>query len=163
MIRSAFMETETKDLAMRSLQHYYKEMLKHPSAKPMELATLCEIMSKEVNKGHAVRLLCAHYGLSTSQAIAFGDGPNDIDMLNAQEAPTVVDVTDYWQAPGDSMGTATVEVTDYLQKKAIEGGMQLIEEATFQLTVVEREGVYYVRMEGLPRSGTQSRGSAGDE
>ena len=68
-----------------------------------------------------------------------------------------------WQAPGDSMGTATVEVTDYLQKKAIEGGMQLVEEATFQLTVVEREGVYYVRMEGLPRSGTQSRGSAGDE
>ena len=42
----------------------------------------------------------------------------DIDMLNAQETPTVVDVTDYWQAPGDSMGTATVEVTDYLQKKA---------------------------------------------
>ena len=87
----------------------------------------------------------------------------DIDMLNAQETPTVVDVTDYWQAPGDSMGTATVEVTDYLQKKAIEGGMQLVEEATFQLTVVEREGVYYVRMEGLLRSGTQSRGSAGDE
>lgn len=46
-------------------------------------STLCEIMSKEVNKGHAVRLLCEHYGLSASQAIAFGDGPNDIDMLNA--------------------------------------------------------------------------------
>ena len=87
----------------------------------------------------------------------------DVDMLNAQEMPTVVDVTDYWQAPGDSTGTATVEVTNYLQKTAIEGGMQLVDDATFQLTVVEREGVYYVRMEGLPRSGRQSRDPAGDE
>ena len=51
LIRSAFMETETKDLAMRNLQHYYKEMLKHPSAKPMELATLCEIMHKNEGAG----------------------------------------------------------------------------------------------------------------
>ena len=87
----------------------------------------------------------------------------DIDQLNAQEMPTVVDVTDYWQAPGDSTGTATVEVTDYLQKTTVGGGMQLVDEATFQLSVVEREGVYYVRMEGLPRSGRQSRGSVGDE
>ena len=87
----------------------------------------------------------------------------DIDMLNAQEMPTVVDVTDYWQAPGDSTGTATVEVTDYLQKKTVGGSMQLVDEATFQLSVVEREGVYYVRMEGLPRSGRQSRGSVGGE
>ena len=87
----------------------------------------------------------------------------DIDILNAQEMPTVVDVTDYWQAPGDSTGTATVEVTDYLQKRTVGGSMQLVDEATFQLSVVEREGVYYVRMEGLPRSGRQSRGSVADE
>ena len=87
----------------------------------------------------------------------------DIDTLNAQEMPTAVEVTDYWQAPGDSTGTATVEVTDYLQKTTIGGGMELVDEATFQLTVVEREGMYYVKMEGLPRSGRQSRGSVGDE
>ena len=80
----------------------------------------------------------------------------DIDQLNAQEVPTEVAVTDYWRAAGDSVGTATVEVTDYLQKTAIDSAMQLVDEATFQLTVVERQGEYYVRMEGLPRSGRRS-------
>ena len=44
---------------------------------------LCEVMSGEASKSNAVRLLCEHYGVSTEEAIAFGDGPNDIDMLQA--------------------------------------------------------------------------------
>lgn len=87
----------------------------------------------------------------------------DIDMLNAQETTTEAVVTDYWQTPGDSTGTAIVEVADYLQKTAIGGSMQLVDAATFRLTVVEREGMYYVKMEGLPRSGRQSRDPDGDE
>lgn len=46
---------------------------------------LCEVMSRGVNKAHAVRLLCDHYGVDVSGAIAFGDGCNDIDML--EEVP----------------------------------------------------------------------------
>ena len=46
-------------------------------------AILCEIMAKEADKGSAVRLLCEHYGVDTTRALAFGDGPNDIDMLRA--------------------------------------------------------------------------------
>lgn len=45
--------------------------------------TLCEIMCAEASKSRAVELLCAHYGVSRSQAIAFGDAPNDLDMLLA--------------------------------------------------------------------------------
>lgn len=44
---------------------------------------LCEVMSGEATKSNAVRLLCEHYGVSTADAVAFGDGPNDIDMLQA--------------------------------------------------------------------------------
>ena len=46
-------------------------------------AILCEVMSYEADKGNAVRLLCDHYGVDPADAIAFGDGPNDIDMLRA--------------------------------------------------------------------------------
>lgn len=44
---------------------------------------LCEIMSKQATKSHAVEVLCRHFGLDRADAVAFGDGPNDIDMLDA--------------------------------------------------------------------------------
>lgn len=47
--------------------------------------TLCEIMSADASKSHAVEVLCAHYGVRRSQAVAFGDAPNDLDMLLAVE------------------------------------------------------------------------------
>jgi Cof subfamily protein (haloacid dehalogenase superfamily) len=45
--------------------------------------TLCEVMSKQASKRRAVELLCSHYGASREGAVAFGDGPNDRDMLEA--------------------------------------------------------------------------------
>ena len=46
---------------------------------------LCEVMSREATKSNAVAVLCEHYGVSRANAVAFGDGPNDIDMLSAVE------------------------------------------------------------------------------
>jgi len=48
-------------------------------------STLCEIMSKEARKSDAVRFVCAHFGIDPAEAVAFGDGPNDLDMLMAVE------------------------------------------------------------------------------
>lgn len=42
-----------------------------------------EINVKKANKGDALLALCAHLGLSPEQAMAFGDGLNDIAMLKA--------------------------------------------------------------------------------
>ena len=42
-----------------------------------------EIMSGGASKSHAIEVLCNHYGVSPAEAVAFGDGPNDIDMLAA--------------------------------------------------------------------------------
>ena len=42
---------------------------------------LCEVMAGDVSKSRAVHVLCAHCGVDVREAIAFGDGPNDIDML----------------------------------------------------------------------------------
>lgn len=44
---------------------------------------LCEIMAGGVSKAEGVRVVCEHYGLEPSQAMAFGDGHNDVDMLAA--------------------------------------------------------------------------------
>ncbi len=45
--------------------------------------TLCEIMDGAVSKSAGIACLCKHYGVSSDEAIAFGDGYNDLDMLGA--------------------------------------------------------------------------------
>ena len=46
---------------------------------------LCEVMARDASKSNAVRVVCERYGTSPNRAVAFGDGPNDIDMLMAVE------------------------------------------------------------------------------
>jgi len=48
-------------------------------------AILCEIMMAGASKSHAVEVLCKHYGIDRTHAVAFGDGRNDIDMLAVVE------------------------------------------------------------------------------
>ncbi len=42
-----------------------------------------EVMNGEVRKSVGVAFLCDYFGISMDQAIAFGDGHNDMDMLRA--------------------------------------------------------------------------------
>lgn len=44
---------------------------------------LCEIMNGGASKSEGVEVLCKHYGITAAEAAAFGDGRNDIDMLEA--------------------------------------------------------------------------------
>lgn len=46
-------------------------------------ATLCEVMSKRASKSAGVARLCEHFGLLADDAVAFGDGYNDLDMIGA--------------------------------------------------------------------------------
>ena len=43
----------------------------------------CEFLLPESNKGTALASLCDHLGIPLDQAMAFGDGENDIEMLTA--------------------------------------------------------------------------------
>lgn len=42
-----------------------------------------EVMNGSVRKSAAIRFLCNHLGISLEEAMAFGDGVNDIDMIKA--------------------------------------------------------------------------------
>lgn len=44
---------------------------------------LCEVMNGDASKSNAIAVLCEHYGMGRDVSVAFGDGPNDIDMLEA--------------------------------------------------------------------------------
>lgn len=45
--------------------------------------TFTDIISSKADKGRALRLICAHFGVDPSDSIAFGDGGNDVSMLKA--------------------------------------------------------------------------------
>lgn len=42
-----------------------------------------EIMDARASKGNALRWLCGHVGIPTDEVVAFGDGENDVPMLEA--------------------------------------------------------------------------------
>ncbi len=50
---------------------------------PGSFALNGETMSRGVDKGSAVRKVCAHYGVGVEDAVAFGDSGNDLPMLLA--------------------------------------------------------------------------------
>lgn len=45
------------------------------------IASNMELNAVDAHKGFALRELCSHLGISTSEAIAFGDGLNDLEMI----------------------------------------------------------------------------------
>lgn len=46
-------------------------------------ATLCEVTNGAASKAEGAGVVCDHFGISIDNAVAFGDGRNDIDMLVA--------------------------------------------------------------------------------
>jgi len=79
----------------------------------------------------------------------------DVDLLNEQEESASAEIASV-EKVNDSMSVVTVEVHSFLRKDSIGKAGVMTEQALFRLTMVERSGKHYVRMEGLPRSGKQS-------
>lgn len=77
---------------------------------------LIELSAPGINKAAGVSALAAHYGIDPSRVVAFGDMPNDIEMLSwaglgvAMEnaAPIVHDAADVVTASNDDFGVARV-------------------------------------------------------
>ena len=71
----------------------------------------CDMIPKEGGKGKAVEGILKAYGLKKEEAMAFGDGGNDIDMLKAVGCSV-------------AMGNALQEVkVDYITKSVEENGV----------------------------------------
>eukprot|EP00796_Vickermania_ingenoplastis_P008278 gene8278-5797_t len=57
----------------------------------MSLPYLCDVASAGVNKGSAVSEVCELLGIPTTEVAAFGDGMNDLDMLNTVGHPHIME------------------------------------------------------------------------
>jgi hypothetical protein len=79
----------------------------------------------------------------------------DLDALQ-KNGQAVVSLDGYY-AGSDTTGTAYLNVSNWLCPDSIGHAGSLQEQATFQVSLVKRDGRWMVRMEGLPRSERQSR------
>lgn len=77
---------------------------------------LIEISSPGVNKATGVSVLAAQYGVDASEVVAFGDMPNDLEMLAwagmgvamANASPVLLDAADHVTVSNDEDGVAVV-------------------------------------------------------
>ena len=65
--------------ATRSLVEEFKDILQISCAGDMWL----DCMAKDVNKGHAVKVIQESLGIKPEETMAFGDQSNDVEMLKA--------------------------------------------------------------------------------
>ncbi len=73
-----------------------------------------EINAQKANKGEALRFLCRHLNLSTAEAMAMGDGTNDLSMIKvagvgvamAAADPALLTAADFITADAEEDGVA---------------------------------------------------------
>ena len=80
---------------------------------------------------------------------------HDLDLVNGKAVEVSFD--NYFPERNDTMATVRLGVSHYLKPGAIGRESTLAEDGIFDITVVKRNDQWLVRMEGLPRSGKQSR------
>lgn len=80
----------------------------------------------------------------------------DVTLLNAQQQEATV-VRSRYDSNSDSTAVAHIVVSNYLQATAIGQQGRMASRGEFDIPLVKRNKQWYVRMEGLPRSGRQSR------
>ena len=83
-------------------------------------------------------------------------GEADVEQLNNHGEAATVELTDH-ENTSDTTIVVTVEVDNYLQFDSIGGRGTLADDGEYRLTLVNRNGNWLIRMEGLPRSEKHSR------
>ena len=80
----------------------------------------------------------------------------DVDLLNAQEGTATV-VAEGYERLNDSALVVTLTVRDFLTKDSLGATGRIEAEGQFRIVAIRQDKSYLVRMEGLLRSGRQSR------
>lgn len=79
----AFLSAEDARLAqLKAVLEQQYHVAVHPAQSP-GFITDVELVRRDVNKGFALRQMCAACGIPVGRSVAFGDSANDLEMLSA--------------------------------------------------------------------------------
>lgn len=104
-----FKDMDARARALESLPGEFPEL-----AVTTAIENNIELNVASATKGNGLRLLCRHLGIDPAEAMAFGDGTNDLSMLRAagmgvamkNAARSLLDAADYVTASNDECGVA---------------------------------------------------------
>lgn len=111
-------EKEKLDEAVNKISKEYFE--KYNSLRTASF--IFEFMNKNCSKSSALKALCNHLGISKNEVIAFGDGDNDIDMLQfAGIGVAMGNASQYVKSKADYVTLSNEEdgIADALYKKIL--------------------------------------------
>ena len=80
----------------------------------------------------------------------------DLDLLQSNGEGALVS-QDGYQSVNDTLALVTLDVRNYVHPAAIGDSVGTLRDGAFEVKVVKRGDEWRVKMEGLPRSGRQSR------
>ena len=81
----------------------------------------------------------------------------DVDFIRQQGNKATAEVQSRQIADGDTIGTVTIRVSNYVQLGAVGKENEVVNEGIFSVRVVKRSGKWQVRMEAPLRNERQSR------
>jgi hypothetical protein len=81
----------------------------------------------------------------------------DLQLVQENEGGASIEVNDFFPDANDTLRVVSLTVHDYVSSTLPADSARLVDEGTFTITTVLRDGVWKVRMEGLPQSERQSR------
>ena len=111
-------EQEKLDKAVKKIPKEYFE--KYNALRTVSF--IFEFMNKDCSKSSALKALCKHLGISQTEVIAFGDGENDIDMLQfAGLGVAMGNASNYVQSKADYVTLSNEEngIADVIYKKIL--------------------------------------------
>jgi len=108
-IQLYFIDPDRRVLELERLARDFPELSVTSS-----LSNNIEINERHANKGEALLFLCRHLGLSAEEAMALGDGSNDLTMIQAagigvamkNASPALLEAADYVTDTNDRDGVA---------------------------------------------------------
>ena len=77
----------------------------------------------------------------------------DVSYINEHNQEAKVEIVDRYMMAGDTTCSARIRVSDFVQLGFIEEDSKVIDQAEYQVTLVNRDGKWLVRMEGPLQSG----------
>ena len=82
---------------------------------------------------------------------------HDLQLVQENEGGASVEADDFFSEANDTLRVVSLRIYDFVSSTLPADSARLVDEATFTITTVLRDGEWKVRMEGLPQSERRSR------
>ncbi len=101
---------------------------------------------------------CTDESLKWFQFAASNMHEADLEILRQQDERATVEIENIQPDDNDSTGSVVLHVSNYMKQDTIGKGGRMVESAFFRFSYIRRNGMFQIKMDGLPRNEKRNRG-----